>query len=403
MAGVIRDFRASFLRVEMAGTRRVGYMRAIPHRRAGRQHVVRWIAVFQAVLLSIAGILAGTGPAAAAAAPGTVLSATDAALPAELAALGTGKRVEYVSTDLSGAAITVTGLVITPRRRSLRTVAWGHGTTGLADQCAPSNHQDVFWPEARAAVAELLKRGWTVAAADYPGLGTPTAHPYLAGGTAARAMIDSVRAARSLDSTLTTQYAVDGHSQGGQGALFAGELAASYDGPLELRAVAAIAPVSNVDLLAPVIPGTPGQGYLVMALYGLNAVEPGFNPSTVLTQQAQQQVPVLQTGCLTEILAAYAPLTARQLVNGGALPPPVVRKLAQYDNPAQSAPSAPVLIVQGTADEAVPYEVTAGPLLDQLGAYDQAVTFVPLEGETHDGAVFASTTVVADWIATRFQ
>ncbi|MET8153329.1 lipase family protein [Actinoplanes sp. NPDC049668] len=358
--------------------------------------------VFLAVLLSIFGVLVGTRPAVAAPVPGTVLSSTVATLPPELAPHGTARRIEYVSTDLTGAAVTVTGLVITPRRKALRTVAWGHGTTGLADQCAPSDHQDVFWPEARAAVAELLKRGWTVAAADYPGLGTPAAHPYLIGGTTARSMIDSVKAARNLDSTLTTQYAVDGHSQGGQGALFAGQLAPAYDGVLELRGVAAIAPVSNVDLLAPVIPGTPGQGYLVMALYGLNAVEPGFNPSTVLAQPAQQRIPVLRTGCLNEILAAYAPLTARQLLNGGALPPPVVRKLAQYDNPAQSAPSAPILIVQGTADEAVPYDITAGPLLNQLRAYDQPVRFVPLEGETHDGAVFASTTLVADWIATRF-
>ncbi|MEU7901628.1 lipase family protein [Actinoplanes sp. NPDC049118] len=377
-------------------------MRAISRDRVGRQYVVRWIAVFQAVLLSIFGVLVGAGPAAAAAVPGTVLSSAAASLPPELSPHGTAKRIEYVSTDLSGATVTVTGLVITPRRKSLRTVAWGHGTTGLADRCAPSDHQDVFWPEARAAIAELLKRGWTVAAADYPGLGTPAPHPYLIGGTTARSMIDSVKAARNLDSTLTTQYALDGHSQGGQGALFAGQLAASYDGALELRGVAAIAPVSNVDLLAPVIPGTPGQGYLVMALYGLNAVEPGFNPSTVLAQPAQERTPVLRTGCLYEILEAYAPLTARQLLNGGALPPPVVRKLAQYDNPAQSAPSAPILIVQGTADEAVPYEVTAGPLLDQLRAYGQPVSFVPLEGETHDGAVFASTTLVADWIASRF-
>nr|BFE72000.1 hypothetical protein GCM10020092_053010 [Actinoplanes digitatis] len=196
-------------------------MSAIPQKTIVRQYVHRSSAVFLAVLLSIFGVLVGARPAAAAPVPGTVLSSTVATLPPELAPHGTARRIEYVSTDLTGAAVTVTGLVITPRRKALRTVAWGHGTTGLADQCAPSDHQDVFWPEARAAVAELLKRGWTVAAADYPGLGTPAAHPYLIGGTTARAMIDSVKAARNLDSTLTTQYAVDGHSQGGQGALFA--------------------------------------------------------------------------------------------------------------------------------------------------------------------------------------
>src|SRR4029079_5017971 len=104
--------------------------------------------------------------------------------------LATGKRVSYVSTSVTGASITTTGLVLSPKRKKAnKTVVWGHGTTGLADQCAPSEHHGVFWPEARAAVAELLTRGWTVAAPDYEGLGTPAAHPYFVGGSEARAMI----------------------------------------------------------------------------------------------------------------------------------------------------------------------------------------------------------------------
>ena len=368
------------------------------------RHQARRAAILGSVLTIIYGGIGGAVPAAAAEnAPGTVLSTAAAALPPELTPLATGRRISYASTTVSGATVTVTGLVLTPKRQKAhKTVVWGHGTTGLADQCAPSDHLGVFWPEARAAIAELLNRGWTVTAPDYQGLGTADAHPYLIGGSQARTMIDSVKAARALDQSLGTRYVVDGHSQGGQGALFAGELAPSYDGALTLEGVAAIAPVSNVDLLAPLIPGTPGQGYLVMALYGLAAVQPSFDPLTVLAPPARQRVPVLQSGCLYEILAEYQSLNAGQLVlGGGALPQPVVDQLARYDNPAQVAPSAPILIVQGTADEAVPYDITAGPLLDQLGT-SQPVTFVPVPNANHDGAVFASTTTVADWIAARF-
>jgi pimeloyl-ACP methyl ester carboxylesterase len=368
-----------------------------------RRPGVRWVAAIQVALLGIAGILFSGVPAAAAVAPGTVLIVASATLPPELAPLATGKRITYTTTAVNGSAATATGLILTPKTgKKNQTVVWGHGTTGLADKCTPSTSQAVFWPEARAAIAALLARGWTVAAPDYPGLGTPTAHPYLIGASEGRSMIDSVKAARNLDPALTTKYAVDGHSQGGQGALFAGQLASSYDGALVLRGVAAIAPVSNVDILAPLIPGTPGQGYLVMGLYGLNAQEPTFNPNTVLAGPAKQRASVLQTGCLNEILAAYASLTADQLLVGGALPQPVVNKLASYDNPAQTAPSAPILIVQGTEDEAVPYFITAGPLLDELHAYYQPVDFVPVDGANHDGAVFATVNLVADWIAARF-
>lgn len=361
---------------------------------------------FLAVALTMAGTgLLGAIPASAAAAapPGTVISDTAATLPPELTPLATARRISYASTTVTGSAVTVTGLVLTPTGpKANRTVVWGHGTTGLADRCAPSDNLGVFWPEARAAIAELLGRGWTVTAPDYQGLGTEGAHPYLVGGSTARAMIDSVKAARHLDNALSPQYVLDGHSQGGQGALFAGELAPAYDGDLTLRGVAAIAPVSNVDLLAPLIPGTPGQGYLVMALYGLQAVEPSFDPLKVLGPLARRRVPVLESGCLYEILAEYQSLQAGQLVLGRKLPQPVVDRLAHYDNPAQQPPSAPILLVQGTADDAVPYDITAGPLFSQLDAGSQPVTFVPLENETHDGAVFASVTVVADWIAARF-
>jgi pimeloyl-ACP methyl ester carboxylesterase len=364
----------------------------------------RWIAVFQAALLSVAGVLIAGNPAnAAVLTPGAVISSAAATLPPELAYWGTGKRIQYVTTNVTGGTITATGLVITPKtNKKNKTVAWAHGSTGLADQCAPSTNPNVFWPEARAAVAELLKRGWTVAATDYPGLGTPAQHPYFIGDSEARSVIDSVKAARNLDSALGTQYAIDGHSQGGQAALFANQIATAYDGALVLRGTSSIAPVSNVDLFAPLVPGTAANGYLVMALFGLGAADSSFAPAAQLAAPAKLRVGVLQTGCLNEILDRYAPLTAEQLLVGGALTPATIAKLVHYDNPAQVAPTAPILIVQGTADEAVPSDITEFALVPELAAYSQPVRFVKLEGATHDGSVFQSTGLVADWIAGRF-
>ena len=360
------------------------------------------IAALQAMVLALAGLVLPGAPATAAAAPGTVVSATAVTLPSELSPLATGKRVTYVTTAVNGSLANTTGLVLTPKTgKTNKTVVWGHGTTGLADQCAPSVSQAVFWPEARTAVAALLGKGFTVAAPDYPGLGTPYAHPYLIGLSEARSMIDAVRAARKLDGSLSLQYAIDGHSQGGQGALFAGEIAPAYDGTLQLRGVSAIAPVSNADLFAPLVPGTPANGYLVMGLYGLQAVDSTVSASALLADAAEDRTAVLETGCLYEILNAYASLSARELLVGGALPDSVVTKLAHYDNPAQQAPSAPILLVQGTADEAVPYDITL-VLLDQLNAYDQPVQFVPVEGATHDSAVIDTAAQVATWLAGRF-
>ncbi len=364
---------------------------------------LRWAAAAQLAVLAVTGAAVTTAtPANAVVASGTVLLSSTATLPPELAPLATGKKIQYLTTGLNGAAATASGLILTPKtNKKNKTVVWAHGSTGLADQCAPSASQAVFWPEARAAIAKLLQKGWTVAAPDYPGLGSLGSHPYLVGASEGRAIIDSVKAARNLDSALGTAYAIDGHSQGGQGGLFASQLAPSYDGALVLKGVAAIAPASNLDLIAPDIPGTPGQGYLVMALYGINAVEPSFNPNSYLAAPAKQKAPVLTSGCLYQILDAYAPLTPAQLVPNGVVAQQVLTKLAQYGNPGANPPSAPTLIVHGTDDEAVPYGLSAGPLVQTLSNQGQSVEFITVEGATHDGAVFATVDTVADWLAAR--
>src|SRR5262245_22273907 len=92
-----------------------------------------------AFTLGVCGVLTTVTPAAVAEAthaklPGTVLTSAPAPLPAELEPLATGRRVSYVTTDPAGLRLTATGLVLTPKTgRTYRTVAWGHGTTGLAD------------------------------------------------------------------------------------------------------------------------------------------------------------------------------------------------------------------------------------------------------------------------------
>ncbi len=91
----------------------------------------------------------------------------------------------------------------------------------------------------------MVDRGYVVAATDYPGLGTPQTHPYLVGVSEARAVLDSVRAARALTGA-QNRFAVWGHSQGGQAALFTGLIAKSYAPDLDLVGVAAAAPATDL-------------------------------------------------------------------------------------------------------------------------------------------------------------
>ena len=109
-------------------------------------------------------------------------------------------RVLYRSTGMHGEPIAVSGVIVVPPgpppQGGRPIVAWAHPTTGVVPHCAPSLGIFVF--QQMAGLRQLIEQGAVVAATDYPGLGTPGPHPYLVGDSEARAVIDSVRAARCL-------------------------------------------------------------------------------------------------------------------------------------------------------------------------------------------------------------
>ena len=110
----------------------------------------------------------------------------------------------YRSTATNGAAIAVSGTVAipkgTPPKGGWPVISWAHGTTGIADACAPSR-RDAFGGYDHALLNRWLKAGYAVVRTDYEGLGTPGDHPYLIGVSEGRSVLDMVRAARKLDST----------------------------------------------------------------------------------------------------------------------------------------------------------------------------------------------------------
>src|SRR5215204_3407565 len=343
--------------------------------------------------------------------PGTIVSSESMALAANLAAVATGTRITHFSTEPDGSPILVSGAVLTPRPEILRAhranagkiVAWAHGTMGLADQCAPSRTDHLDLPgfdDYSATVASYLSQGWTVTATDYAGLGTPGLHPYLVGESEGRSVIDSVRAARKLNPDLSDKWVVSGHSQGGQAAIFASELAGTYGKGLQLRGTISLAPASNLDLITQGVVGTPYQGYLVMAIYGLSAVDATVHPEQILAQPALDRVGVLESGCFGE-LAAFSDLAADELLVGGQLSDTLVAKFAD-SNPGAEPGNAPLLLVQGVDDDTIPVDLTEY-LASQLCTFDQPVQLAEYPGAGHVDVLTASQADVIEYIDARFD
>ena len=220
--------------------------------------------------------------------------------------------VLYASKSFPGnRKITVSGTVSVPEGAppagGWPVISWAHGTTGLADQCAPSLGGDQgSYGGAEPLIASWLDRGYAVVATDYEGLGTPGIHPFLVGPSEGRGVVDIVRAGRQLDTRLANNMVIAGHSQGGHASLFATGLAPTWGSGINHQGTIAYAPPANLALQAQGIGALPPTAYGISALAslilrGAIAKDPSIDPADILTPEALALFPKASTTCLGEL------------------------------------------------------------------------------------------------------
>ncbi len=319
-------------------------------------------------------------------------------------------RVLYKSVGFDGRATAVSGLVIVPEgpvpRGGRKVIAFAHGTVGVARSCAPSLHPSAL-TQVIEGLGQFLADGYVVAATDYSGLGTPGPHPYLVGRVEGVDVLDSVRAARQLAAAHAgAQFAIWGHSQGGQAALFAAQLAAGYTPELHLAGVAAGAPVPEpIDLFKVNVATTVGRVLIAMALSAWSQLYPGAALGQVVTPTAQGAIASVARYCLygKQALATIpgAALLGVSFVKRAPWEVQPWRRIMEANTPAQATIRAPVLLVQGGADTIVPSRLTVA-LARHMCAAGEVVdlSVYPTDGHLETGIV-ASPDVGA-WVAARF-
>lgn len=341
-----------------------------------------------------------TGP------PGTLIRQQPLGLPAPFGA--SVVRVLYRSQGLDGASIPVSGVVVIPPgpmpSEGRPIVAWAHPTTGVVPRCAPSLAMLLI--QQIQGVREMVRRGYVVAATDYPGLGTPETHPYLVGVSEARAVLDSVRIARRITGT-PNRFAVWGHSQGGQAALFTGLIAKTYAPELDLVGVAAAAPATDLaNLLAQDIDTNGGRNLTAMTLWSWSRVF-GAPIDRVVDPAAVPIVDRLAGECIEsiyDILRRRGPTHSLQqtfLSVKDFYRTEPWRSLMARNTPGALPPSIPVFLAQGGADDLVRPQVTRNYMqrLCRAGSRVQ-MDFVPAAGH---GFIASNVALPAvQWMADRF-
>ncbi|MEU0541137.1 alpha/beta fold hydrolase [Nocardia sp. NPDC005978] len=316
-------------------------------------------------------------------------------------------RIMYRTTDVHGSPAVATGVVISPAdpapERGRTVLAWGHPTTGAAENCAPSRGFDPFLDI--EGLRFLLDRGYTVVATDYVGMGTPGPDSYLVGLTAAHAVLDSVRAARAIEEAHAgSSVILWGHSQGGQAVLFSAENAPAYAPELDIVAVAAAAPAADLTALMRThlndISGVTIGSYAFTAYATVYSDTAGAHLDDILTPKAQSIVPEMNQLCLiknmSELHRMGEPLVGDFTSHDPTITPPWSDLLAQ--NSAGSRPfAAPLYIAQGRDDElVVPADTDAFVARErQLGI---TVTYEQIPGATHATVAYLAIPTLLSWL-----
>ena len=307
----------------------------------------------------------------------------------------------YRSTDAAGKTDAVSGTITVPKGKAPKggwpILTWAHGTTGIADSCAPSRDpKGILTSYAVPDLERWVKAGYAVVRTDYQGLGTPGVHGYLIGKDEGRSVLDIVRAARSVNRRLSNHVVIAGHSQGGHAALWAAALAQSWTPELKIAGTAAFAPASHLGeqgrLIAQLSTPSSITALAALILRGADSADPALHVSSLFSDQAVALYPLTLTRCLPELSAvnSFAGIAPKDALKPDANLDPLVAFLNSND-PETLKISTPVEILQGTADTTV-FPTFTDQLATELQGNGVKVTYKKYDGVNHGGIVNAADT-----------
>lgn len=303
----------------------------------------------------------------------------------------------YLGTTTTGHDTAISGTVAIPKGKAPKSgwpvVTWAHGTSGIADACAPSK---VGMPATydQPLLQQWLKAGYAVVRTDYEGLGTPTTHPFLIGVSEGRAVLDMVRSARKLDRSLGKKVLIAGHSQGGHAALWAGSLAGKWTPELDVRGTLAFAPASHLGeqagLLSALSTPSPLSGLAAMIVRGVDVEHQDLGIGSLLGDRARPLYPQVDEVCLGDLRESdsFGGLAPAELFKPGVDLAPVIAQLNAND-PETLKIRSQVLIEQGTSDTTV-LPLFTDQLPGALQANGTKVTYKTFPGLDHAGIVMNS-------------
>jgi pimeloyl-ACP methyl ester carboxylesterase len=328
-------------------------------------------------------------------------AATEYALPPGV----TATRILYHTRTARSEDALVSGVVLVPYGQppsgGWPLVAWSHGTSGVARECAPSRMKSLFYNW--EGLYEYVLMGYAVVATDYAGLGTAGRHAYVDMLSNASDVIYSVPAAQAAVPHLSKKWLVIGHSQGGLSSLGVAQLEAAIRDPNFLGTVA-LAGASDLEdgldsvlqVKLPVL-----NGLIAFWIYGVKTVYPQLDLQDVLAEKALAIYDSsIENGC-SAASGVFATLRSEEMLRPNWKNNTYVRQFLDRDRPGARATYGPLLLVGGGEDvlftESASKKVFAR--LCHSGARVQRNVY---PGLGHDPVVYGSLRDQLNWISARF-
>lgn len=300
------------------------------------------------------------------------------------------KILRYKMLGVTGQITQATTVILTPLKPApvggYKTVVWAHGTTGVADICAPST--EGISSKVLPLIKQLLDEGYIVIAPDYEGLGTEGSHPFLNLKSEAFSITDAVVAAHQYlaqqNLLVSDQWLTVGHSQGGQAALGVSQY--HLRAQLNYKGSIAIAPASNLNeilnkqrdqakgsksLIEKTKIYTTLNSFAALGIAGMQGYNTGLTYADVININLVKSVQIAERDCFPAIVERLGlEISLLNLLNSDNEERvvglknnfnkiPAFKKFLERDSqPLRVKVDTPIIIYQGSADTTVPKYAT---------------------------------------------
>ncbi len=314
-------------------------------------------------------------------------------LPYDLTAL----RILYHSRTANGEDVPVSGVVLIPEGKppagGWPVIAWAHEFRGAARQCAPSLMRNLGAGPVLAMYANL---GYAVVATDYAGLGASGSAvlDMRSNGLDIRYAIPAARAAATRAGTaIGSKWVAVGPFQGAMAAVAVAETEirdSGYLGSVATSGLADAQPAFQTGQAAS------DRALLVLAAT-VKVLYPGFQVGDMLKEKALPAYRGVQQNCAAET----EPEFTIDMLKPGWESSQFLREFFAGNTPGQKTANAPLLVVSGQSDPAVPVEITERTVTRMCKRGDR-ILFLKYADVDASGAMGGSVADQISWIKARF-